>query len=194
MLHISSFRERMMHRLTKLEVLQFGAEILIPSREDLREEWWRSFLLLPTSKEEKRTAENAGWIATHWKREALAWLISRADEIAEVAMRTESSTMRRLSLTLLFHLMPLVLENQQELTERQLRLLNFCLDVISPMQSAEWSVGLSMKIAAVMVRTIPELREEVRTLLEMIDENLCTSGIRGARHNALKMLAQKRKR
>lgn len=171
-----------------------GAEILDPSREDLREAWWRWFLMTPSSKEEKRAAENAGWIATHWKREELAWLIPRADEIAEVAMQTESSTMRRLSLTLLFHLLPLVLENQKELTERQLRLLNFCLDVIAPMQSAEWSVGLSMKISALMVRTIPELRDEVRTLLEMIDESLCTSGILGARHNALKMLAQKRKR
>lgn len=194
MLPISSFRERIKQRLTKLEVLQLGSEILDPSHEDLREGWWNCFLITRTSEEEKRIAENAAWMATHWKREELEWLVPRMDQIVDIAIRTESSTMRRLALTLLFHLLPIVLENQKELTENQLRLLNFCLDVISPMQSAEWSVGLSMKISALMVRTIPELRDEVRTLLEMIDESLCTSGILAARHNALKMLSQKRKR
>lgn len=191
---IASFRARLSHRLTKLDVLQLGAEILAPSQDSLREEWWHCLQMLPTSAEERKLAENAGWIATHWKREELLWLIPREDEIIEVAIRADSTTLRRLLLTLLFHLLPLTLNPDKDLTESQLRLLNFCLDAISPLQSAEWSVGLSMKIAALLVRFVPELREEVCMLIEMIDESLCTSGIRGARHNALKMLnSSKRK-
>ena len=51
--------------------------------------------------EDKRTSDNAAWVMTHLPKSADAWLAERQNVLIEEAMRTESTTKRRLIMNLL---------------------------------------------------------------------------------------------
>lgn len=51
--------------------------------------------------EDKRTSDNAAWVMTHLPKTADAWLTERQNILIDEAMRTQSTTKRRLIMNLL---------------------------------------------------------------------------------------------
>ena len=128
---------------------------------------------------DKRTSDNAAWVMTHLPKTADAWLAERQNTLIDEAMRTESTTKRRLIMNLL---------DRTSFEPDRIRtdFLDFCFNTIL----SDEPIGvktLAIKLAYAQSASYPELLEEVNATLRIMEPDELPAALK---HLRGKMLAK----
>ena len=128
--------------------------------------------------EDKRLSDNAAWVMTHLPKSVDAWLTERQSTLIDEAMRTESTTKRRLIMNLL---------DRTSFDPNHLRtdFLDFCFNIIL----SDEPVGvktLAIKLTYAQSVHYPELLEEFSTALQMLEPEVLPPALRHIRGKMLK--------
>jgi len=128
---------------------------------------------------DEKIGYHAAWIFTHFSSEGNKWLYEKQDELIDEVIACEHGGKRRVILNLLY---------KQPLAEPpRVDFLDFCLERMLSVKELPGVQSLCMKIAYEICRTIPELKKELKTTLEMMEGELCPA-IRSVRKNILKAI------
>ena len=144
------------------------------AQADFKEELFR-LLFDP----DKRTSDNAAWVLTHLPKTADSWLTERQDILIDEAMRTASTTKRRLIMNLL---------DRTPFESDHLRtdFLDFCFNTIL----SDEPIGvksLAIKLTYAQSAHYPELLEEVNATLQLMEPDELPAALK---HLRGKMLAK----
>ena len=144
------------------------------AKADLKEELFQ-LLFDP----DKRTSDNAAWVLTHLPKTADPWLTERQNILIDEAMRTTSTTKRRLIMNLL---------DRTSFDPNHIRtdFLDFCFNTIL----SEEPVGvksLAIKLAYAQSAHYPELLEEINATLQLMEPEELPAALK---HLRGKMLAK----
>jgi len=122
---------------------------------------------------------HATWIFTHLSSKNNKWLYNKQDELIEEVLICKHGGKRRVILNLLY----------KQPFEEPLRIdfLDFCLERMISTHELPGVQSLCMKIAYELCRNTPELIQELKTILEMMEKDLCPA-IRTVRRNILKAM------
>lgn len=128
---------------------------------------------------DKRTSDNAAWVLTHLPKTEDSWLTERQDILIDEAMRTASTTKRRLIMNLL---------ERTSFVPDHIRtdFLDFCFNTIL----SDEPIGvksLAIKLAYAQSVHYPELLEEVNTTLQLMEPEELPAALK---HLRGKMLAK----
>lgn len=128
---------------------------------------------------DKRTSDNAAWVLTHLPKTADSWLTERQGILIDEAMRTASTTKRRLIMNLL---------ERTSFDPDHIRtdFLDFCFNAIL----SDEPIGvksLAIKLAYAHSVHYPELLEEVNTTLQLMEPEELPAALK---HLRWKMLAK----
>lgn len=129
---------------------------------------------------EDMIAYQAAWVLTHFSLHQNEWLYSKQDELIEELFVCQHAGKRRLLLSLLY---------RQPLAEPpRVDFLDYCLEKMMSQKELPWTRALCIKLAYELCRQIPELLQELRAMLEIMEPSLLTSAQRGVRENVLKAM------
>ena len=128
--------------------------------------------------EDKRTSDNAAWVMTHLPKTADAWLAERQNTLIDEAMRTESTTKRRLIMNLL---------ERTPFQQDSIRtdFLDFCFNIIL----SDEPIGvktLAIKLTYAQSKYYPELLDEFNTALQMMEPEALPAALKHIRGKMLK--------
>ena len=128
---------------------------------------------------DKRTSDNAAWVLTHLLKTADSWLTERQDILIDEAMRTASTTKRRL-------IMNLLERTSFDPDHTRTDFLDFCFNAIL----SDEPIGvksLAVKLAYAQSVHYPELLEEINATLRMMEPEELPAALK---HLRGKMLAK----
>ena len=128
---------------------------------------------------DKRMSDNAAWVLTHLPKTADAWLAEHQNILVDEAMRTASTTKRRLIMNLL---------ERTSFDPDHIRtdFLDFCFNTIL----SDEPIGvksLAIKLAYAQSAHYPELLEEINATLRMMEPEELPAALK---HLRGKMLAK----
>ena len=125
-----------------------------------------------------RVARSALWGLTKARKEELSQLQVILNEFIDQAIRTENSSIRRLSLNIIERL---------EMNEEDLRtdFLDFCLDHMTDVEELPGVQAVCMKLAYRMCKFYPELMDELKRTLEAMDIDYYKPAVKCARSRIL---------
>lgn len=125
-----------------------------------------------------RVARSALWGLTKANKSELSQLQPMLDDLIDLAMQTENSSVRRLSLNIVERL---------SMTEDDLRtdFLNFCLDRMVSIEEFPGIQAVCMKLAFRMCQFYPELADELRRTLEAMEIDYYKPAVKGVRKRIL---------
>ena len=125
-----------------------------------------------------RVARSALWGLTKARKEELSQLQVILNEFIDQAIRTENSSIRRLSLNIIERL---------EMSEEDLRtdFLDFCLDHMTYVEEFPGVQAVCMKLAYRMCKFYPELMDELKRTLEAMDIDYYKPAVKCARNRIL---------
>ena len=128
--------------------------------------------------EDKRTSDNAVWVMTHLPKTANAWLTERQNILIDEAMRTTSTTKRRLIMNLL---------DRTSFERNSIRtdFLDFCFNTML----SDEPIGvksLAIKLTYAQSVHYPELLEEFNTALQMMEPEVLPAALKHLRGKMLK--------
>ena len=125
-----------------------------------------------------RVARSALWGLTKARKEELLQLQVILNEFIDQAIRTENSSIRRLSLNIIERL---------EMSEEDLRtdFLDFCLDHMTDVEEFPGVQAVCMKLAYRMCKFYPELMDELKRTLEAMDIDYYKPAVKCARSRIL---------
>lgn len=129
--------------------------------------------------EDDKVAYQAAWIMTHYSHSENEWLYSRQNELIDEAMRCTHTGKRRLILALLLK------QPMADIT--RVDFLDFCFERMISKKEPVGVQSLCIKLAYELCRPIPELVQELRTMLEMMDGEM-SPAIQAASRNVLKSM------
>lgn len=158
------------------EILHF-----IQDDEQLREEVYQFIF-----DEDDIVSYQALWVCTHFSKPEVEWLTLKQDELIDAALTCPHSGKRRMLLNLLC---------QQQLADPpRVDLLDFCMERMVSKQEPAGVQSLCIKLAYQLTCSIPELQQELRTMLEIMEPELLVPAIRSVRRNTLKAIQAKKKK
>ena len=125
-----------------------------------------------------RVARSALWGLTKARKEELSQLQVIFNEFIDQAIRTENSSIRRLSLNIIERL---------EMSKEDLRtdVLDFCLDHMTDVEEFPGVQAVCMKLAYRMCKFYPELMDELKRTLEAMDIDYYKPAVKCARSRIL---------
>lgn len=124
------------------------------------------------------------WVCTHFSAPDIEWLCHKQNELIDEALRCPHSGKRRLFLSLI---------GQQSVADPpRVDFLDFCLERMVSRQEPVAVQALCVKLAYQLTRSIPELQEELRALLEMMEPEMLSPALRATRKKALKAMKGKK--
>lgn len=129
--------------------------------------------------EDETIGYHATWILTHFSSEDNKWLYNKQDELIDEVLACKHGGKRRVILNLLY--------KQPLANPPRVDFLDFCLERMISSQELPGVQSLCMKIAYELCRTIPELMQELKIMLEMMEGDLCPA-IQTTRKNILKAM------
>ena len=127
--------------------------------------------------DEQRVADNAAWVLVQLEPTELLWLEGRLGVLADAAMRTSSDRLCRLLLTLL--------ERLSGSFELYPEFLDFCLSHIPRNQTPAGIRSLCIRLACDQSLYYPELLEELRGLLELMEPDSLPPSVRSMKKRVL---------
>lgn len=130
---------------------------------------------------DNQVAENAAWVFMHSDLANSEWLCDKHDALIDEVMRTSRAPKRRMLLNLLL---------RQPFYAATVRtdFLDFCIDRMMAASEPVAIRAYCMKLAYLQCRFFPELRSELRQVLEIMEPEYLSSGLRTVRQNLLKKL------
>ena len=129
--------------------------------------------------EDETIGYHATWIFTHFSPEDNRWLYHKQNELIDEVMICKHGGKRRVVLNLLY--------KQPFPNPPRVDFLDFCLERMLSKEELPGVQSLCMKIAYELCRSIPELMQELKTTLEMMEGDLCPA-IQSVRRNILKAM------
>ena len=128
--------------------------------------------------EDFRVVRSALWGLTKASKEELAPLQEMLNELTDLAMQTENSSVRRLTLNVIERL---------DMNEEDLRtdFLDFCLEHMVSIKEFPGIQSVSMKLAYRMCKFYPELMDELRRTLETMEIDYYKPAVKGVRNKIL---------
>lgn len=132
--------------------------------------------------EDDKTSYQTLWVFTHFKQEENKWLFDKQNELIDEVLRCEHPGKRRLLLNLII--------KQPLSNPPRVDFLDFCLERMLSKDELPGVQTLSMKLAYELCRPIPELLQEYRTMLDIMETDLLPISIRTVRKNVLKAIKQ----
>lgn len=131
--------------------------------------------------EEDQISYQAAWVMNHYSLWENRWLYNKQDELIDQAMICQHTGRRRLILSLLYR--------QPLANPPRVDFLDFCLDRMLSKKEPSGVQALCMKLAYELCRPIPELVEELRTALGMMEGEF-SPAIAVTRKNVLKAMVK----
>lgn len=122
---------------------------------------------------------HATWIFTHFSSQDNEWLYNKQDQLIDNVLACKHGGKRRVMLNLLYR--------QPFPNPPRVDFLDFCLERMMSSEELPGVKSLCMKIAYELCRPIPELMQELKTMLAMMEGDLVPS-IRAVRKNILKAM------
>jgi len=140
---------------------------------------WSSFLKDYLHDEDYQVTRNMLWVLTKATDQELSALQPMLHELIEKALHTDNSSVRRLSLNVIFRL---------RMEEEDLRtdFLDFCLDHMQDPNEYPGIQSVSLKLAYRMCQFYPELMDELKRTLQSLDMAYYTPALRSVRNKILK--------
>lgn len=128
--------------------------------------------------EDYHVARNALWILTKASNDELSMLHPMKDELIDLAMTVENSSVRRLSLNIIERL---------GMSEEELRtdFLDFCLDRMTNLDELPGVQSLCMKLAFRMCQFYPELTDEFNCTLNAMEIDYYKPAVKSVRKRIL---------
>ncbi len=134
--------------------------------------------------EDNKTGYQAAWILTHFSSQDNKWLYTKQNELIDAVLVCQHGGRRRILLGLLY---------KQPLPEHpRVDFLDFCLERMASPKELPGVQSLCMKIAYQLCRSIPELMNELKITLEMMQVDACPA-IRTTRKNIFKAMQKGRR-
>lgn len=130
--------------------------------------------------ENDKVAYQAAWVFSHFSRAENRWLYNKQDALIDEALACEHIGKRRLLLTLIYR-QPLANPPRTDF-------LDFCLSRMISKKEQPGVQSLCMKLAYEMCRPIPELLQEFRLTLDIMEPDLLCAALKSARRNILKAM------
>ena len=119
-----------------------------------------------------------------FSKEDVEWLSRRQNELIDAAMTCPHSGKRRMLLNLL--------SQQPAANPPRMDFLDFCLERVISRHEPGGVQSLCIKLAYQLTCSIPELQQELRTMLEIMEPELLNPAIRAVRRNTLKAMKAKK--
>ena len=126
--------------------------------------------------EDETIGHHATWIFTHFSSQDNEWLYNKQDQLIDEVLVCKHGGKRRVMLNLLYR--------QPFPNPPRVDFLDFCLERMMSGEELPGVKSLCMKIAYELCRPIPELVQELKTMLAMMEGDLVPS-IRAVRKNIL---------
>ena len=126
------------------------------------------------------------WVCTHFSKADVEWLSRKQEELIDAAMTCPHSGKRRMILNLICQ--------QPAADPPRVDFLDFCMERMISREEPPGVQSLCMKLAYQLTRSIPELQQELRTILEIMEPDLLVPAIRSVRKNTLKAMKAKKNR
>lgn len=168
-----NLRGRLLQRLEMEDI----NEIISSAQKD---EKVRSELYELAFDSEDKLSINALWIMTHYSATTNQWLYNKKNELIDKVLISENSSQTRLLLSLIY---------KQPLAEPlRVDFLDFCLEKMISLKEPPATSVMCMKLAYEMCRPIPELLQEYRLSLEMLEPSLLSHWARITRKKIQKTL------
>jgi len=166
-----NIKERLSQRIGKHDIHEIN--YLLQNNASKKQELFN--LLFDSS---DKIAYQAAWVMSHFSKEENQWLSAKQDALISEVMICKHIGKRRLLLTILYN---------QPLVNLRADFIDFCLDRVVTDKEPLAIQSLCMKIAYELCRPVPELMQELRAALEMMEDDL-SPAIRAARNNILKAM------
>ena len=134
-----------------------------------------------TFDENDRVSFNALWALTHFDEANNLWLFQKHNELIDRVLAEKNETKRRLMLHLLL---------RQPFEEESLRsdFIDFCIAKITACSQPYAIRCYCMKLAYEQMKYYPELLEELRMALDMLEQEVLSPGMLSAKRQIMKKI------
>lgn len=127
-------------------------------------------------------AYRAAWVLTHFSLTENEWLVDKQNELIDEVLKCEHPGKRRLLLNIIY---------QQPLGDSpRVDFLDFCMERMSSKDETLAVQTLCIKLAYELCRSIPELLQEFRLILDIMQQDLLPPSIHSVRKNVLKAMKE----
>lgn len=133
--------------------------------------------------EDEKIGYHSAWILTHFSKHDNKWLYKKQGELIDEVLVCKHGGKRRVILNLIY--------KQPLSNPLRVDFLDFCFERMLSSKELPGVQSLCMKIAYELCLPIPELTQELKTTLEMMEGDLCPA-IRAVRKNILKAMQKKK--
>lgn len=127
---------------------------------------------------------HAAWIFTHVSSKGNEWLYVKQDELIDEVLSCKHGGKRRVILNLLY--------KQPQANPPRVDFLDFCLEKMISRQELPGVRSLCLKLAYELCRPIPELMQELKMVLEIMEPD-CEPSMRTVRKSILKAISKEKK-
>lgn len=120
------------------------------------------------------------WVCTHFSKPEVEWLTGKQNELIDATLVCPHTGKRRMLLNLLCQ--------QPPANPPRVDFLDFCFQRMVSRQEPPGVQSLCIKLAYQLTCSIPELQQELRTMLDILEPDLLVPAIRSVRKNTLKAI------
>ena len=166
------------HRLSQSEIHELCALTQGEHNDNLKEELYQL-----TLDADRRVATNALWVFTHFALADNEWLYAKHDQLIDRCLNEKDATKLRLMLNLLL---------RQPFDEEAIRtdFIDFCLMKLTDPKSPYAIRAQCIKLAYEQMKYWPELLNELRQTLMMINCEPLSPGLRSAWRQVMKRIEE----
>lgn len=172
-----NYRDRLSERIGMTEIHKICREV-----EDDNEGIQELYNLIYDK--DDTIAYQAIWTLGHISSERNKWLYDKQNKLIDKVMACQHSGKRRLLLNLIFR--------QPLSNPPRVDFLDFCMERMLSKQELPGVQMFCMKLAYEMCRPIPELLQELRTLLDIMEPALLPPSMQAVRKNVLKAMQKEK--
>jgi hypothetical protein len=172
-----NLRERLSKRIGMNQVREINQHI---QQDNSQKQELFDLLLDP----DERISFQAAWVIVHFSPADNEWLYRKQDELINQAIKCQHSGKQRLILNILYR--------QPFDSPPRVDFLDFCLEKTASHETPFAIQSQCMKLAYEMCREIPELCQELHSILDMLDPQLLAPSVRATRRNVLKVISKRR--
>ena len=169
-------RNQLINRLSVKDIYSLCLQTQDKENNCLKEELYQL-----TFDENDRVSFNALWALTHFDEANNPWLFQKHDELIDRVLVEKNETKRRLMLHLLL---------RQPFEEESLRsdFIDFCIAKITACSQPYAIRCYCMKLAYEQMKYYPELLEELRMALDMLEQEVLSPGMLSAKRQIMKKI------
>ena len=169
-------RNQLLNRLSINDIYSLCLQTQGKENNCLKEELYQL-----TFDENERVAFNALWALSHFDEANNPWLFQKHDDLIDRILLEKSMTKLRLMLSLLI---------RQPFEEATLRsdFIDYCIAKITACSYPYAIRAYCMKLAYEQMKYYPELLEELRMALDMLDQEGLSPGLQSAKKQIMKKI------